>query len=92
MKLSNSQFKKLKTATKNRYGITLKILINMIGHAGDINFPHKSLLTKTQVANISKSFANNEFSDIKLSKTLVPKIFRLVGFLSKLGILILDYH
>ena len=41
----------------------------MIGHADYINFPRKSLLTKTQVANIPKSFANNEFSDIKLSKT-----------------------
>ena len=42
----------------------------MIGNANDeTNFPHKLLLTNTQVAILGKSFANKSSTDIKLSKT-----------------------
>ena len=41
----------------------------MIGNANDeTNFPHRSLLTNIQVANLRKAFANFLSTDIKLSK------------------------
>ena len=37
----------------------------MIGNSNDeTNFPHKLLLTNTQVANLRKAFANNSLTDI----------------------------
>ena len=42
----------------------------MIGDFNDKNnFPHKLLLTNTEVANPRKAFANYLSTDIKLSKT-----------------------
>ena len=42
----------------------------MIGNSNyETNFPHKSLLTNRQVANLRKAFANYTSTDIKLSKT-----------------------
>ena len=47
---SNSQLNKLKPGIKNGNEITLKILSNVVGDSNDENnFPHKLLLTKTQV-------------------------------------------
>ena len=47
----------------------------MIGNSGDgTNFPHTLLLTNTQVANLCKVFANSSSTDIKLSKSQLPKI------------------
>ena len=44
-KLSNLQFNKLKSVTKNETGITLRLSSNMIGNTNDeTNFPHKLLL------------------------------------------------
>ena len=41
----------------------------MIGNSDDeTNFPHKLLLTNTQVANLRKTFANKSPTDIKVSK------------------------
>ena len=46
VKLFNSQLNKLKPATKNETGITLRLSANMIDNSyNKINFPHKSLLT-----------------------------------------------
>ena len=60
VKLSNSQLNKLKSATKNETEAVLILSSNMIGNPNDeIDFPYKSLLTNTQVANIRKAFANN---------------------------------
>ena len=48
----------------------MRLLLNMIGNSDDgTTFPHKLLLTKTEVANLRKVFANNPSTDIKLSKT-----------------------
>ena len=44
------------------------------------NFPHKLLLTNTQVANLHKSFANNSSVNIKLSKTQLSKMIQSGGF------------
>ena len=50
VKLSNSQLNKLKSAIKNETEVTLNLLPNSIGNSNDkTNFPHKLLLTDTQV-------------------------------------------
>ena len=53
VKLSNSQFNKLKSAIKNGTEVTLKISSNVIGDSNDEkSFPHKFLLTNTQVLRL----------------------------------------
>ena len=48
---------------------------NIIGNSDDeANFPHKLLLTKRQVANIRKAFANHTSTDIKFSKAQLTKM------------------
>ena len=50
VKLSNSRLNKLKCGIKNNTEVTLKISSNVIGSSNDENnFPHKLLLTNTQV-------------------------------------------
>ena len=49
VKLSNSQFHKLKSAIKNGTEVILNLLSNLIGNSNDeTNFPHKLLLTDTK--------------------------------------------
>ena len=48
------------------------------------NFPHKSLLTNRQVANLRKAFADKSSNDIKLSKTQISKMIQSGGFLGRL--------
>ena len=68
--LSNSQFNELKSGIKNNTEVTLKISSNFVGDSNDeYNFPHKLLLTNTQVSNLHKAFANGSLANIKLSKT-----------------------
>ena len=83
VKLSNSQFSKLKSAIKNETEVVLKLSSNMIGD-DETNFPRKLLLTNSQVANRRKAFASNLSSDIKLSKTQVSKMIQSGGFLGRL--------
>ena len=57
----------------------------MIGDSNDkINYPHELLLTKWQVANLCKAFANYLSTDIKLSKTQISKMIQSGGFLGRL--------
>ena len=85
IKLSNSQLNKLKTAIKNETDVILRLSSNMIGNSeNETNFPHKLLLTNRQVANLRKDFANYLSTDIKLSKTQLPKMIQLGRFLSRL--------
>ena len=75
MKLSNLQFNKLKSGIKNDTEATLKISSNVVGDSNDENnFPHKLLLTNTQVSKFPKAFANNSSANIKLSKSQLHKI------------------
>ena len=75
VKLSNSQFNKLKSAIKNGTDVILRLSSNMIGNSDDeTNFPHKLLLTNRQVANLRKAFANHASTDIKLSKAQLTKM------------------
>ena len=57
VKLPNSQLNKLNSAIKNETEVILWLSSNMIGD-DETNFPHKLLLTKRQVANLCKAFAN----------------------------------
>ena len=59
--LSNSQLKKLRSAIKIRFEVTL-------------NLSSKLLLTNTQVSMLRKVFENNYSANIKLSKTKLHKI------------------
>ena len=87
-KLSNSQLNKLKSTTKNATKVTLSLSSNLIGSSNDENnFPHKLLLTDTQVSKICKTFANGSSANIKLSKTQLCKIG---GFLGRLLGLLLE--
>ena len=81
VKLSNSQLNKLKSAIKKGTEVTLNLSSNLVGSANDeTNFPHKSLLTNTQVSKIRKAFANVSSANIKFSKTHLSRITQLGGF------------
>ena len=55
-KLSKSQLYKLKSGLKNGTEVTLNVLSNSTGISNDeTNFPHKLLLTDTQVSKIRKA-------------------------------------
>ena len=70
VKWSNSQLKKLKLAIKNKTGVVLRLSSNILINSDDeANFPHKLLLTNSQVSNLRESFANYLSADIKLSNT-----------------------
>ena len=78
VKLSNSQLNKLKYGIKNGTEVTLNLSSNLIGNSsGEINLPHHSLLTDTQISKICKAFANGSQANIKLSKTQLSKIVQL---------------
>ena len=81
-KLSNSQLNKLKSTIKKETEVVLRLSSNMIGD-NRTNFPHKSLLTNREVANLRKDFANYLSSDIKLSKTQLSMMIQSGGFLGR---------
>ena len=84
VKLSNSQLNKLKSGIKNSTEVTSKISSNVVGDSNDENnFPHKLLLTNTQVSRLCKAFASNSSTNIKLSKTQLDKIGQSGGFLGR---------
>ena len=59
VKLSNSQLNKLKSTIKNRTKVTLNLSSNVVGDSNDENnFPHRLLLTNTQVSKNLKAFTN----------------------------------
>ena len=47
------------------------------------NFPHKLLLTNTQVSKFCKAFANNSLANIKWSKSQFHEIEQSGGFLGR---------
>ena len=74
VKLSNSQLNKLKSRIKNGTEVTLNLLSNVIANSNDqYKFPHKLLLTNTQVLRLHKVFTNNLSANMKLSKTQLHK-------------------
>ena len=75
IKLSNSQLNKLKSGIKNGSEVTLNLSSNVIRNSnGETNFPHKLLLTDTQVSKICKALANDSSANIKFSKTQLSEI------------------
>ena len=74
-KLSNSQLNKLKSGIKCNTRVTSKISSNVVGDSTDENnFPHKLLLTNTQISKLCKAFAKGSSANTKLSKTQLYKI------------------
>ena len=68
--MSSSQLNKLKLGIKSGTEVTLNTLSNVVGDSNDENsFPHKLLLTNTQVLRLYKAFANSSSANIKLPKT-----------------------
>ena len=67
-----------------------EISSNVVGDSTDENnFPHKLLLTNTQVSQLRKPFANGSSINIKLSETQSHKILLSGGFLGRpLGLLL----
>ena len=64
--------------------VTLKISSNVLGDSNDENnFPHKLLLTNTQVSKLHKAFSNGSSADIKLSITQSHKIGQSGEFLDR---------
>ena len=60
VKSSNSQLNKLKSEIQNGTEVTQKISSNAACDSNDENnFPHKLLLTNTQVSRLCKEFAKN---------------------------------
>ena len=59
VKLFNSQLNKLKSGIKNGTEVALNLSSNLIANSNDeTNFPHKLLLTNTQVPRTGYAFAN----------------------------------
>ena len=84
IKLSNSQFNKLKSGIKNGTEVTLILSSNIADNSNDeTNFLDKLLLTNTQISRLRKSFANKSSANWKLSKTQLYKIEKSGGFLGR---------
>ena len=63
----------------------MKISPNVISDSNDKNnFPHKLLVTNTQVSRLRKAFSSNSSANIKLSKTQLHKIGQSGGFSGRL--------
>ena len=70
---------------KNGTEVTLKISSNVAGISNDVNnFPHKLLLTNTQVLKLCKTFKNGSSANLKSSKTQLHKIGQSGGFLCRI--------
>ena len=82
---SNLQLNKLKLRIKKDTEVTLKLSSNDVSDSNDENnFPHKLLLTYTQVSRLHKAFANGSSANITLSKIQLHKIGESGGFLGRL--------
>ena len=66
VKLSDTQFKKLKTVVKDKTGKTLRMSLKMFD-GNDL--PHELLLTKRQETKLRNTFNNNMSTHLKLIKT-----------------------
>ena len=74
---------KLKSAIKNETEVVLR-LSSVVTGDNESTFPHKLLLTNTQIPNLCKAFANYLSTDIKLSKTQLATVIQSAGFLARL--------
>ena len=75
VKLANSQLNQSKSGIENSAEVTLRLSSYVVGDYNDnTDFPHKLLLTNTQVLRLRKALANNSSANTKLSKTWFHKI------------------
>ena len=74
-------WKKLKTAVKNKTGTALRISLKIF-NGNDL--PHQLLLTTRQKIKLRNPFNNNMSTDLKLSKAKISKIIMSGGCLGKL--------
>ena len=81
VKLTDTHWKKLKTAVKDKTGTTLRMSLKMF-NGNDL--PHELLLTTRQKTKLRNAFNNNMSTDLKLSKAQISKIIRSGGFLGLL--------
>ena len=83
VKITNLQLNKLKSGIKNINEVISNLSSNSVGDSNDeTNFPHKLLVTNTQVSKICKAFVNGLTVNIKFSATQLSKMTQLGGFLS----------
>ena len=67
VKLFNLQLNKLQSLIEDGTEVTLNLSLNAVCESNDeTNFPHKLLLTNTQVSKICQSLANGLSVNIKL--------------------------
>ena len=79
VKLSNSQFSKLKSVIKNKTEVVLILSSNMISD-DETNLS----LNNRQVENLRKAFVDKSTNDIKSSKTQICKMIQSGRFLGRL--------
>ena len=73
--LSDSQLNKLKSGITNGTEVTLNLSSNVVGNTtNETDFPHKLLLTNTQISRLRKGIADDSSSNIKFSKTQLSKM------------------
>ena len=77
VKLRDAQLEKLKTAVKNKTATTLRMSSKMFD-GNDL--PHELLLTTRQKTKLRDAFNDNMWTDLKLSKAQISKIFQYGGF------------
>ena len=94
VKLSNAQLSKLKSRIRYGAEVTFNLSSNVIGNStNETNFPHRLLLTNTEVSKLRETFANYLWANVKLSKTQLHKrgqswlfLGRLIGSLLRNGL------
>ena len=75
----------MKARIKNGTGVTVTLSSNMVCDSNnETYFPHKILLTNTQVSRLHKAFTNGSSANIKLSKNPLSSIGQLGEFLGRL--------
>ena len=80
-KLSDSQLNKIKSAVKNKQGITLRMNTRMFSAN---SLPHELLLITRQTNKLRNAIENNMSTDIKLSKAQISEIIQGGRFLNSL--------
>ena len=82
VKLFNWQLNKLNLGIKTSTEVFLNLSSNVVGNSYDDNkFPHKLLLTNTQLLRLHKPFANGSLANTKFSETLLSKVIQSEGFI-----------
>ena len=72
VKLFNSQLNKLKSGIKNGTEVTLNLSSNIIGNSNnETNFPHKLLLTNTQISKYCKAIASGSLAKLSFKNSII---------------------